>query len=344
MAGNHYIPQFILRHFCTDNLITYCDLQKQKTELRNTKSVFTEKGYYSDVLERSLCEKIEVQFAAILNNKIIPSSNRLILSDDDMLILKKFLLISVLRFKINLENDVKLFPNLSKSKIESYLGDFYENLHKILECKTKEEMFKYIDFRHESTNIRLSAYFRDVLYSYTVIVSTKRCEEDFLIPDKGYASYEGPIKVKKLNATLDLAKKIRDPILFQIASMLTPHDYSVFPLSSSIAVLTMSSFFKLCSKGSPYNIKFPDDQPTLSDVLGFGNRETIEAPKVRNQSEKGLEYIIEIQSLNTDDVIFLNSLLLANSEQYFACADINRIQGTIERLSDNIDLSFLKKK
>ena len=106
MAGNHYIPQFILRHFCTDNLITYCDLQKQKIELRNTKSVFTEKGYYSDVLERSLCEKIEVQFATILNNKIIPSSNRLILSDDDMLILKKFLLISGLRYKIDLENEI----------------------------------------------------------------------------------------------------------------------------------------------------------------------------------------------------------------------------------------------
>jgi hypothetical protein len=342
MAGNHYIPQFILRHFCTDNLITYCDLQKQKVESRNTKSVFTEKGYYSDVLERSLCEKIEVQFATILNNKIIPAGNRLILSDDDMLILKKFLIISTLRYKVNLDYEVKLFPNLSKSEIERYLGDFSGNLHKILECKTKEEIFKYFDFKDDFTDMRLTAYLRDILCSYTVIVSTKRCEEDFIIPDKGYASYEGPIKIKKLNATLDLAKKTRDPLLFQIASMLTPHDYSVFPLSSNIAVLTMSPFFKLCLKGSPYNIKFPEEKPTLSDVLGFGNRETIEAPKVRNQSEKGIEYIIEIKSLNKDDVIFLNSLLLANSEHFFACANVNRIQKTICQFDDITYLSFLK--
>jgi hypothetical protein len=342
MAGNHYIPQFILRHFCTDNLITYCDLQNQKVESRNTKSVFTEKGYYSDVLERSLCEKIEVQFATILNNKIIPAGNRLILSDDDMLILKKFLIISALRFKINLENEVRLIPSLSKSEIERYLGDFSENLHKILECKTKEGILKYFDFKDDFTDMRLTAYLRDIWNSYTVIVSTKRCEEDFIIPDKGYASYEGPIKIKKLNATLDLAKKTRDPLLFQIASMLTPHDYSVFTLSSNIAVLTMSPFFKLCLKGSPYNIKFPEDKPTLSDVLGFGNRDTIKAPKIRASSEKGLEYILEIQSLNTEDVVFLNSLLLANSEQFFACANVNRIQKTISQFDDITYLSFLK--
>jgi hypothetical protein len=342
MAGNHYIPQFILRHFCTDNLITYCDLKKQKIELRNTKSVFSEKGYYPDVLERSLCEKIELQFASLLNGKILKSHKRLNLSADEILILKKFLLTTVFRYKTNEQVESENYPDLSKSEFNSLGGDFFENLNKILECKTLEDMFNYADLDNESTNIKLFSYLKDILYSYTVIVSSKRCDEDFLIPDKGYASYEGPIKVKKLTATLDLAKKTNDPLLFQIASMLTPHDYSVFPLSSNLAILTMSPFFKLCLKGSPYKIKFPDDQPTLSDVLGFGNGGIIEAPKIRQQSEKVREYILEIQHLESKDVIFLNSLLISNSDQYFACADICRIQDTVDQLVDNNELSFLK--
>ncbi|PKM61873.1 MAG: hypothetical protein CVU99_01605 [Firmicutes bacterium HGW-Firmicutes-4] len=44
MLNCHYIPQLILRHFCTDNKITYCDIENSKTEQRNTKSVFSEKA------------------------------------------------------------------------------------------------------------------------------------------------------------------------------------------------------------------------------------------------------------------------------------------------------------
>jgi len=264
------------------------------------------------------------------------------LSAEDMLVLKKYLLVTVFRYRTLEPNELELYPNFSKEEINSFKGDFSKNLIKILECKSKEEIFEYIDLENKSTNITLFSYLRDILYSYTVFVSSSDCGEDFLIPDKGYASYQGIGSVKKLNATLDLAKKTGDPQLFQIASMLTPHDYSIFPLSSSVAVLTVSPFYKLCMENSPYKIKYPEEAPTLSQMLGFGSREKIRPPKVMNNFDKSPSYTCEINSLSTSDVTFLNSLLLKSVEQYFACAHLERIQETLEKLKGNGDLSFLK--
>ena len=48
MVRSHYIPQFILRNFCEEGKIAYCDLDTKETALRNPRSVFSEFGYYPD--------------------------------------------------------------------------------------------------------------------------------------------------------------------------------------------------------------------------------------------------------------------------------------------------------
>jgi len=57
MVRSHYVPQFILKNFCWDNKITYCDFETKTKELRNVYSVFSQKGYYSDEVENELCDK-----------------------------------------------------------------------------------------------------------------------------------------------------------------------------------------------------------------------------------------------------------------------------------------------
>jgi len=343
MINSHYISQFILRQFSNNNRINYCDLHNKKTETRNIKSIFSENEYYPEELERSLCRNIEVQFSTLLNAKILTNTKNLILTLDEMLILKKYLLITVFRFKPNIRYLQELYPDLSLKEFDEILGEFTENLNKILECKTKEEMNVYIDLMNEHTNPNLFAYVKDITSSYTVIVSSRRCEEDFVIHDKGFVSYEGPIKIKKLNATLELAIKTGDRLLFQIASMLTPHDYSVFPLTRNIAILTMSPFFKLCLDKSPYHIKYPEEAQTISKILGFGNKEIIEDPKIVSLGDSGMGYKINIKHLKLDDVIFINTLLISATEQFFAFSDINKIQRTIEQNIGDVDLSFLLK-
>lgn len=344
MINCHYIPQLILRHFCFDNKISYCDVENRRIELRNTKSVFSEKSYYPDELEKGLCDKVEVQFANILNNKILCNRNRFVLTSEEMFILKKFLIITVLRVKNSDINIDELIPDLNSDEIYKLEGNFFENINKILNCKTKEEAFKYTDIINGETNLNLYAYIKDILCSYTVFVRTNNSKENFLIPDKGYASYEGPIHVKKLTGVIELAMKLEDQFLFQIANMLTPHDYSIFPIAYDMAIIKMSPFFKLCIDGSAYNIVFPQEALTLSKVLGFGSSQIISAPKIKNLNGRSVEYSCEVKQLSKSDVYFLNSLLLGNVKQYFAFADIELVKNSIkytEQLSDEIDYSFL---
>lgn len=90
MVNNHFIPQMILRHFCENEKIKYYDIENRTIETRTTKSVFSKKGYYPDQLEKDLGQKIEVQFANVLNKKLLCNTYKIVLTQEDMLILKKF--------------------------------------------------------------------------------------------------------------------------------------------------------------------------------------------------------------------------------------------------------------
>lgn len=344
MLNCHYIPQLILRHFCTDNKITYCDIENSKTEQRNTKSVFSEKGYYPDELEKDFCQKIEVQFADLLNKKILCNKKRFTLTADEMLILKKFLIITVLRIKTAEDEMVKI-PGITEEELTWLVGDFYDNINKILDSKTKEETFKYIDIFNETTNLNLHAYVKDILCSYTVFVRTNYCKEDFVIPDKGYASFEGPIHIKKITSTYDLYMKSKEPFLINLVGMLTPHDYSVFPIAHDMAIIKMSPFFKLIADSLRYNIILPSEASTISKILGFGNAQTFTSPTVKENYGKTNEYKFEVKQLSVDDVCFLNSLLLMNARQYLAFADHDHIKRSIAYVTQydiENDYSFLK--
>ena len=142
MVNSHFIPQFILRNFCSDNKIQYYNKSTQTLETRSTRSVFSEKGYYPDHLEKELCSKIEYQFSVVLNNKILNARNNITLNYEDMWILKKFLIITMLRIHDdNMEHNTwyKFLkrdgfiqnPDEFQSK---FSGDFYENITKILNC------------------------------------------------------------------------------------------------------------------------------------------------------------------------------------------------------------------
>ena len=331
MVNSHYIPQFILRHFCVNNNIQYCDIERQKVERRTTKTVFSEQGYYPDKLEKDLCMKIESQFANLLNRKFIKERYRISLNSDEMLLLKKYLIISILRYKTDELEKGSSLRELTKEMLKIPGDSFFDNINKVLACSKKEELFRHCDFETLDTNINLTAYIRDVLYSYIVFVKTNNCGEDFIIPDNGWGTYEGPMHEKKLTGTLDLAMKTGNPALFQIARMITPHDYSIFPLTRNMAVMTVSIFFKLCMPDSPYNIKFPEDVPTLSQVLGFGSASTIMPPVLKNINGKGTEYLCVIQQLSKQDTIFLNSLLLSSVDKYFAYAEREKVKCSLER-------------
>ena len=106
----------------------------------------------------------------------------------------------------------------------------------------------------------------------------------------------------------------------------------------------MNILYKFLAEGAfKYNITMPEDCPTISAALGFGDRNTIVPAKVRGNGNNK-EYIYDIKQLTTKDVCHLNSLMLIEANRYVACGELSEIQNSIECLSGYPirDYSFMK--
>ena len=94
--SSHYVPRLILRKF-SDKLCLY---NVKTGELQE--NIVPEHAYMIDDLydretEKKLNEKIESQFGNLLSNVILKADKEISLTRPQLLLIKKFLLISVLR-------------------------------------------------------------------------------------------------------------------------------------------------------------------------------------------------------------------------------------------------------
>ena len=310
-------------------------------EQRSTKTVFSEKGYYPEQLEKDLCNKIEYQFSVVLNNKILNARGNITLNFEDLWIVKKYLIITMLRVP---DNDLKhntMYRFLKRDGFikdpedfeSKYSGDFYDNIAKVLNCSNP---FKALDLTLTEANMTLISFIRDVINSYNVFVRTNRSKEDLVMPDRGWADYSGIIGVKKINALLDMPIYRFDPFVQQIVRMSSPQDYAVYPLSRNLALVAVSPVIQLMLPGSPYKIIFPPEAPTLAKCMGFGNNSVFAGPEKQMLGNTKL-YKYEIHQLSQSDVVFLNSLLIDNADSYIGFADQNKVRLSFEhsRLSIN---------
>ncbi len=354
VINSHYVPQFILRNFYTNDKITYCDLEKKKVELRNTRSVFSEEGYYPEGIEKDLCKKAEYLFANLYHNKFEEARNTVVLTRDELFTVKKYLIVSAIRYKNELtdfdEEQLKILG-------PDFKMDYDRSLNEILACESPDDLFneifkmqdyiarklgKEISEAQGEPNIPLWAELIDITHSYLVFVKTRE-KEKFLIPDVGRAIAEGPLSLKKFDAVLQNAMTTFNPQALQLLGMISPRDYSFYPLSKNFGVLSMNSFYKVLTDSEyHFNVIMPEDCPTVSAALGFGDRNTITPPKVRGNGNSK-EYIYDIKNLTTKDVIHLNGLMLIEAKRFVACGELSEIENTMEYITDypEKDFSFM---
>ena len=354
MVNSHYVPQFILRQFCNDNKIMYCDKAARTIECRNVKSVFAEKGYYSDQTEKDLCHQIEYDFSVLYHNKLEAPRNSVVLNEDEMFILKKYLIVSAIRYKyIFTESELEFIDGLG----DSYKTDVDNSLKKVLQSKNMNDLFKLISMDNpvktaqkilsgerlddDNINMPLWADAKNILYSYVVFIKAPE-KEKFIIPDRGRGIYEGPMSRRKLTALMEYCMTHPDPVMMKILFMIDPHDYTIYPLTKDIAILSMSSFFKLVTDSDvKANVKLPDDCPNVSSMLGFGSREDIAPPQVKIFRGKK-EYRYKVNRLCTRDISFFNCLMMAQAQNHFAFSDVKEIPKSIDEISVYEEFKFLR--
>ena len=95
-VNSHYIPKLTLRKF-GDKLCIYNVKAGELKENTKLEKSFNQFGFYSDEIEEMLNKKCEAQFANLFSNYLMKESDEIRIKRKDLLIIKKFLLISVLR-------------------------------------------------------------------------------------------------------------------------------------------------------------------------------------------------------------------------------------------------------
>lgn len=345
MVNSHYVPQLILRHFSSDDKIQYCDLNNRKVETRNIKNAFSKKGYYPDEIEKEMCYKTESQFANLLNNKLLNEKYRITLTRDELFILKKYLIITTIRF--NCTEALTKFGNTDEA-IKGYSKHFYDNINKVLACDNSDELARYmainpfeeskkvINGRLEEFN-RLFVDIKNIMHSYIVFVNTHRCGESFIVPDTGFAykathlaMFTDTGEFDKCMYTLSCAAQTGNPYLFQIALKLTPYDMFICPVSKDFAIMSLSVFYKFFNRKSDIYGLLSTEGLTVEKLLGFGDSNMVEPPKVKHYYGKPTKYEYNIQQLSLNDVCFLNTIMINNAELFFGFQNWADIRKSID--------------
>ncbi len=219
MINSHYVPRLVLKQFAEKDKICLYDVRTgEYREGANIKHAFARKGLYDDEVEKNLNFKIESQFGSLFANKICKFTDEVVLSRDELYLIKKFLLISAMRTCRSEEwvNYEKNFyersrrhaeeyakaRNMSSEQKEIYLSQFVppfeekqidgetpfdywmRTMNVILET---DGTVKGI-FNHPDKTYPAHRWAKVMQYSYLAFWDTKNVNDEFIITDIGMTS------------------------------------------------------------------------------------------------------------------------------------------------------------
>ncbi|MEE3423079.1 MAG: DUF4238 domain-containing protein [Succinimonas sp.] len=343
MVNSHYVPRLILRKFADDNEhLIYADLVRRKCEDRNLKSIFSEIGYYSDEIEHELTMSVEDKFAKLFNDNLLKSGNQIILSREDLFLIKKFLLIASLRKRINLDEvDTRNGALMDEIYCNNHAKNFESRMDAILKCNSSEALLKFCDDMCENSvdNTMLRAIKR-IVCGYMSFVSSDICGENFIISDCacGYWYGDGPFGKMNLIFGSD------NPIVLNLLNKWDPADYVYFPLSKLLGVLVISPVFR-----KEYGL-FDAGKYSRSNMkkrFGFDDKKILSTPVVANlngNNPSQRKYIYTKTQLSSQNAIFFNNLIMQTSSKFIGFSDFEKIKRSLDSyltMNGSHDLTFI---
>ena len=288
---HHYIPQFILRNFTDENgQLTYWDINQNKLEKRNPRSVFMNWHMYRDEENHeenptqieSLLSVFEKEIAELINEKLL-STNEIILSRTELESLRIFL--SLLSFRSDLRMNQykdKRFDPATLAILKQYEKDEnFENLWKMeIEELSKCRTYKQIEESKIIDPIIKTDFFNDLKGMYMTFVEARGGE--FLISD--------------VYPTLEI---------FPLQPNINIHMHCMYPLSATRLLLLNHIMFKQETA-----------DPMLEAMKSFSQikGDLIALPK--NDYTNGMTYaqsdkfIYRVRKIYSSDVEYINALFL----------------------------------
>lgn len=354
MSSSHYVPRLILRKF-SDKLSLYNVKTGELKENIPPEHAYAIGDFYDEKTEKKLNLHIESQFGGILSNLILKCDKEISLSRMNLLLVKKFLMVSIIR-------SIKGEEWMHKEK------SFYERCHVPAPFKEKqidgETSFEYwlrtiniiLDtdctpqqiLKHSDRTYPAYRWACIVNSAYLAFWDAPNVREEFVITDIGMTSenekgWDGVCvhNWKKLNyikalidATSDTNERESLYSLLNTVSSFS-ENFQMFPISSKRMIVLISPFFKLryFMKTSGKTVPWLSDLTMIpNETLFEPNRNYYVSPPI---SGKGYQYhdddryIYDIKTLTVDEIRYCNALFMDRIDTYLGFSSLDHTVGSI---------------
>ena len=358
MAKNHYVSQLIIKRFAPS--VTTFDTKAQCIiENRQAHKIFYKEDIYDNAIEKKLAHDLEQPFARLLDEKVL-HSEKVILTRDDLFLLKQFLLLdsvrtheasSFVRILKSFRNNVERYLQLQADghlkelmKMPSVFDLGLEDraiqmraMRLFLECKNTGDLIE-----NEFVTKELYCWAKVNYDSYLTFWDSNDSQE-FILTSTGMVSEYEPSH--EIFGGLDLskhsylsAKMDSDRISVHkahYAHLLTVNqimyeNFNIFNLSSKRCMVLVHPFFRLYNdfqgvlNGEFIKVGKPDIWPTC-----FETKKICLPPENRYVMplfhSAGDEFVYTPQKLSLWDTIYLNALTLQQSPEVLGFNDITKV-------------------
>ncbi len=339
---NHYIQKALLNRFAiqtSKNHYKICvlDLINFNAAYLDTSSAFQENKLYDvpsseDIkeLEHKFSIKIEQPMSQIVAKCV--SGNKYAFKRYELETIKKYILLQLYRTP----NNRRSYVNVPQNAFE--LSQFNINEGESREDFWKREMLYILDNTFDSlltsNMVGIKKHAIEINTSFLMFLHT---DNEFCVNDLGYATERIPVKIPKSeqDSYIRQAKEI-GKILFgkdnfdEIAKREIENDksyfdnYILFPISSNIAILSVSPVWKYYFTNKAIRDQYKDTicSPFLTRHFSLPKNIYVNMDKIKTEADIPLykdkddlfEYAIQI--ISAEETIYLNHLIMNEALRY----------------------------
>jgi len=313
-VNHHYVPQFLLRNFSTDNEMIYMyRLKDQVIAKRNIKYNYNKDNLYKDISEddvmlvERLFSELERKVSMIIQ-KILEARNQIVLDRLEVEMVKRFLYLMEFRSKrrksqYEKKNFTPMTEMILDMKIE---GKEYVQLW-LNELKVLLQHTKY-DMNYNDLSLAIHWDF-EYYMDQTFIVIWDACQDERFIITDNFGTFE--------------LSRIKPPLKL----------FLLFPISPRRMIVLANKLFELPDSWGELDSEFS------RDIVEFPKNERISNYAI-NMEDK---YKYQIKRVRNNDVIHANELLINETYELFSFEDPDAIKRTIEKYQGRPD-GYTKNK
>ena len=353
MSNNHYVPRLILRKF-SDKLSLYNVKTGELKENIPPEHAYAIQGFYDDETEKKLNLKIESQFGGLLSNLILKRAKEISLSRAHVLLIKKFLLVSMIR-SIQAEDWMQVEKHFysfcppapfEEKQIEGESPNEYwlRTINVILDTDgTPQQVLNHPDKTYPA--YRWACIVNSAYLAFWDAPSNR---DEFVITDIGMTSenekgWDG-VRVhnqkkldyiaKLLELTNDKSERVNLLNLLDTVKSFS-ENFQMFPISAKRMIVLISPFFKHRFFVKAAGVPVPD----LSDLTVIPNEKLFEPnrnhyvlppiPDKGYQHHENDRYIYDVKTLSTDEIRYCNALFMDRIDTHLGFSSLDHAVGSI---------------